>query len=84
MTTPITIANEHAAAVAEAEHQIAFLKTAGPDDLAAVIAVMERAVDDDADPRLAEGVAALRRAMPVADASLIVSPLQSDLESIEV
>lgn len=61
MTIAAAVANEFAAGLAEAERQMDFLESAGPEDLAAVVAIMARAVDSDADPRLAAGVAALLR-----------------------
>lgn len=64
MTNAATIANDFAAALAEAERQMDFLERAGPEDLAAVVAIMARAVDSDADPRLVAGVAALKRLLP--------------------
>ena len=63
MTIAETIANEFAAGLAEAERHIEFLEIAGPEDLAAVVAIMARAVDSDADPRLVAGVAALQRVL---------------------
>lgn len=53
--------DDFAAGLADAESDLAALENAGPDDFAAIVAIMERALDDDADPRLVMGVRALRR-----------------------
>lgn len=59
--TKASLAAEDAAAMADVEKDLAFLRAAGEGDGLAVLALIEKTFDGGEDPRLLAGIDALRR-----------------------